>query len=150
DPHNLGAIIRTAEAVGVHGVVIPKRRAASLTPTVVKISSGAADHIPVARVSNIAMTLERLKEEGIWIVGLMPEAERNIYQIDMRMPLALVIGSEGKGLSRLVSERCDMLVSIPMFGDISSLNASVAAAVALYEAVRQRISSSQGHLSYTP
>ncbi|MCD6506222.1 23S rRNA (guanosine(2251)-2'-O)-methyltransferase RlmB [Candidatus Poribacteria bacterium] len=150
DPHNLGAIIRTAEAVGVHGVVIPKRRAAGLTPTVVKISSGAADHIPVARVSNIAMTLERLKEEGIWIVGLMPEAERNIYQIDMRIPLALVIGSEGKGLSRLVSERCDMLVSIPMFGDISSLNASVAAAVALYEAVRQRISSSQGHLSYTP
>ena len=150
DPHNLGAIIRTAEAVGAHGVVIPKRRAAGVTPTVVKVSSGATDHIPIARVSNITITLERLKERGIWVVGLIPDAEQTIYQIDMTVPLSLVIGSEGKGLSKLVSERCDMLVSIPMFGDIGSLNASVAAGVALYEAVRQRISSPQGRLSHTP
>ena len=138
DPHNLGAIIRTAEVVGAHGVVIPKRRAAGVTPTVVEISSGAADHIPIARVSNIAAALERLKKAGIWIIGLTPGSERTIYQLDMTIPLALVIGSEGKGLSRLVSERCDVLASIPMFGNIGSLNASVAAAVALYEAVRQR------------
>lgn len=151
DPHNLGAIIRTAEAAGAHGVVIPKRRAAGVTPTAVKVSSGATDYIPIARVSNIAMTLEKLKERGIWVIGLVPDAERSIYRIDMTVPLALVIGSEGGGLSRLVSERCDMLASIPMFGSLGSLNASVAAGVALYEAVRQRMGfNSQEYRSRTP
>lgn len=138
DPHNLGAIIRTAEAAGAHGVVIPRRRAAGVTPAVVKTSSGAVEYIPIALVSNIAQAVERLKESGIWTVALSPEGEVSIYDVDMTGPVAIVVGSEGEGVSRLVAERCDFRASIPMLGRISSLNASVAAAIALYEAVRQR------------
>jgi 23S rRNA (guanosine2251-2'-O)-methyltransferase len=139
DPHNLGAIIRTAEAVGAHGVVIPKKRAVGVTPAVVKTSSGATDHIPIARVSNIVQSLERLKDKGVWTIGLIPDADRTIYQVDLTGPIALVIGGEGEGISRLVSERCDLLASIPMSGKVGSLNASVAAAVAMYEVFRQRL-----------
>lgn len=138
DPHNLGAIIRTAEAAGAHGVVIPKRRAAGVTPAVAKASSGAVEYIPIALVPNIAQAVERLKESGIWTVALSPDGEVSIYDVDMTEPVAIVVGSEGEGVSRLVAERCDLRASIPMLGRINSLNASVAAAIALYEAVRQR------------
>jgi len=137
DPHNLGAIIRTAECCGAHGVIIPKRRAAGLSPAAVKASAGAVEHVPVARVNNIASVLELLKKHGLWVVGA--DADGKPYtQHDMKGPIALVIGSEGKGLRRLVKERCDFLAGIPMKGKINSLNASVAAAVLMYEIVRQR------------
>ncbi|MGI6189810.1 MAG: 23S rRNA (guanosine(2251)-2'-O)-methyltransferase RlmB [Clostridiales bacterium] len=137
DPHNLGAIIRTAECCGVHGVIIPKRRAAGLTPAAVKASAGAVEHVSVAKVNNIASVLELLKEHGLWVVGADAGGKPYTRQ-DMKGPVALVIGSEGKGLRRLVKEKCDFLVGIPMKGKINSLNASVAAAVLMYEIVRQR------------
>jgi len=139
DPHNLGAVIRTADAAGAHGVIIPKRRSAGLTAIVGKTSAGAVAHVPVARVPNITALLKELKEEGVWVFGTAAEATTSLYKADLKGPAAIVIGSEGEGMSRLVAENCDFTVSIPMFGKINSLNASAAAAVLLYEAVRQRI-----------
>ena len=138
DPHNLGAIIRTAECAGAHGVIIPKRRSAGLTAVVAKTSAGAVSYLPVARVANIPSLLRELKKQGIWIYGAAAEGTASLYQADLRGPAAIVIGSEGDGMSRLARESCDFLVSIPMRGRISSLNASAAAAILLYEAVRQR------------
>ncbi len=139
DPHNLGAIIRSAEAAGAHGVIIPKRRNAGLTAVVAKVSSGALEHIPVARVSNISATLGELKKRGLWIYGTGLGATSSLYQTDLRGPCAVVIGSEGDGMGRLVTECCDVVMSIPMLGKTQSLNASAAAAVVLFEVVRQRI-----------
>lgn len=138
DPHNLGAILRSVDAVGAHGVIIPKRRAVPLTDGVAKASAGAVEHVPVARVANIAQTIEELKKRGVWVAGASMEG-RSMYQQDLKGPLALVIGSEGKGISRLVAQRCDFMVSIPMQGKINSLNASVAAGLLLYEVYRQRV-----------
>ena len=138
DPHNLGAIIRTAECAGAHGVIIPKRRSAGLTAVVAKTSAGAVSYLPVARVPNIPQLLKGLKERGLWVFGTAAEGAAPLYQTDLRGPAAVVIGSEGEGMSRLVREECDFLVSIPMRGRISSLNASAAAAILLYEALRQR------------
>ena len=139
DPHNLGAVIRTADAAGAHGVIIPKRRSAGLTAIVGKTSAGAVAHVPVARVPNITALLKELKEEGVWVFGTAAEGTTSLYKADLKGPAAIVIGSEGDGMSRLVAENCDFTVSIPMFGKINSLNASAAAAVLLYEAVRQRV-----------
>ena len=139
DPHNLGAIIRTAECAGAHGVVIPKRRSAGLTAVVAKTSAGAVSYLPVARVPNIPALLKELQKAGVWIFGTAAEGTTSLYEADLRGPAAIVIGSEGDGMSRLARESCDFLVSIPMKGRISSLNASAAAAVLLYEAVRQRL-----------
>lgn len=136
DPHNLGAIIRTAEVVGAKGVVIPKRRSVLLTDTVAKASAGAVLHMPVARVSNLVQTIEKLKEKGYWVVGA-DMAGKGIWQSDLKRPLVVVVGAEGKGISRLLKERCDFLVGIPVNGKISSLNASVATGVILYEISRQ-------------
>lgn len=138
DPHNLGAVIRTADAAGAHGVIIPKRRSAGLTAVVAKTSAGAVAHVPVARVPNIPTLLKELKEEGVWVFGTAARGTTTLYQADLKGPAAIVIGSEGDGMGRLVTEQCDFTVSIPMFGAINSLNASAAAAVLLYEAVRQR------------
>ena len=138
DPHNLGAIIRTAYCAGAHGVVIPKRRSAGLTSVVAKTSAGAVSHMKVARVPNIPSLLKDLKKQGVWIFGTAAGASTDLYSADLKGPAAIVIGSEGDGMSRLVAENCDFLVSIPMKGHISSLNASAAAAILLYEAVRQR------------
>ena len=138
DPHNLGAIIRTAECAGAHGVVIPKRRSAGLTSIVGKTSAGAVSYVPVARVPNIPALLEQLQKEGVWVFGTAAEGTTTFYSADLKGPAAIVIGSEGEGMTRLVREKCDFLVSIPMKGKISSLNASAAAAILLYEAVRQR------------
>jgi len=138
DPHNLGSILRTVDCAGAHGVIVPKRRSAGLTATVAKTSAGAIEHVPVARVTNLSQTIDELKERGVWIAGADGSAERDVYGTDLKMPLAIVIGNEGKGLGRLVRERCDFLVKVPMFGQINSLNASVAASLLLYEAVRQR------------
>ena len=140
DPHNLGAIIRTAECAGAHGVIIPKRRSAGLTSIVGKTSAGAVSYLPVARVPNIPALLEELKREGVWVFGSAAEGTTPLYSADLRGPAAIVIGSEGDGMTRLAREGCDFLVSIPMRGRISSLNASAAAAILLYEAVRQRVS----------
>ncbi|NMB07136.1 MAG: 23S rRNA (guanosine(2251)-2'-O)-methyltransferase RlmB [Tissierellia bacterium] len=137
DPHNLGAIIRTAECAGAHGIIIPKRRAASVNETVYKSSAGAVEHIFVAKVNNISDTIEKLKDEGLWIYGADMEGEDYYFNMDLKGPIALVIGSEGKGLSRLVKEKCDFLLKIPMFGKVSSLNASNAASVLIYEIIRQ-------------
>ena len=139
DPHNLGAIIRTAECAGAHGVIIPKRRSAGLTAVVGKTSAGAVAYMPVARVPNLPSLLKDLKKQGIWIFGTAADGPTSLYQADLKGPAAIVIGSEGDGMSRLVSENCDFLVSIPMGGKINSLNASAAAAILLYEAVRQRL-----------
>ncbi len=139
DPHNLGAIIRTAECAGAHGVIIPKRRSAGLTAVVGKTSAGAVAYMPVARVANIAATLKDLKKQGIWVFGTAADGNTTLYQADLKGPAAIVIGNEGDGMTRLVTENCDFLVSIPMKGSISSLNASAAAAILLYEAVRQRL-----------
>ena len=139
DPHNLGAIIRTAECAGAHGVIIPKRRSAGLTSIVGKTSAGAVSYVPVARVPNIPALLEQLHKEGVWVFGTAAEGATTLYQADLKGPAAIVIGSEGEGMTRLVREKCDFLVSIPMKGRISSLNASAAAAILLYEAVRQRL-----------
>ena len=139
DPHNLGAIIRTAECAGAHGVVIPTRRSAGLTSIVAKTSAGAVSYVPVARVPNIPALLEQLQKEGVWVFGTAAEGTSDLYSADLEGPAAIVIGSEGDGMTRLVREKCDFLVSIPMKGKISSLNASAAAAILLYEAVRQRL-----------
>ena len=138
DPHNLGAVIRTADAAGAHGVIIPKRRSAGLTAVVGKTSAGAVAHVPVARVPNLPTLLKELKEAGVWVFGTAAEGTSTLYQADLKGPAAIVIGSEGDGMGRLVRENCDFIVSIPMRGKINSLNASAAAAVLLYEAVRQR------------
>lgn len=138
DHHNLGAILRTAEAAGVHGVILPKRRSAGLTAIVAKTSAGAVEHIPVARVANLTATIKELKKAGIWVYGAAAEGETRLWDADLKGAAAIVIGSEGDGLSRLVEENCDFKVSIPMSGKVSSLNASVSAAVIIYEAVRQR------------
>ncbi|MNZ91256.1 putative TrmH family tRNA/rRNA methyltransferase [compost metagenome] len=138
DPHNLGSILRTAECTGVHGVVIPKRRSAGLTATVLKTSAGAAEHVPVARVTNLAQTIEKLKEAGVWIAGTDVSAAQEVYKMKFDMPLAIVIGNESKGMGRLIKEKCDFLVKLPMLGQLNSLNASVAAGVLMYEVVRQR------------
>jgi 23S rRNA (guanosine2251-2'-O)-methyltransferase len=139
DPHNLGAILRTAEAAGVNGVVIPKRRSVSLTPAVARVSAGAVEYVPVARVSNLVQTIGLLKERGLWVVGADAGAADLHWKARLDGPLALVVGGEDKGLGRLVREKCDLLVRLPMLGRIGSLNASVAAAVMLYEVVRQRL-----------
>ena len=138
DPHNLGAIIRTAECAGAHGVIIPKRRSAGLTAIVAKTSAGAVSYIPVARVPNIPALLKDLKKQGVWVFGTAADGNTTLYNADLKGPAAIVIGSEGTGMTRLAAENCDFLVSIPMKGKISSLNASAAAAILLYEAVRQR------------
>ena len=139
DPHNLGAVIRTAECAGAHGVIIPKRRSAGLTAVVAKTSAGAVSYMPVARVSNLTALLKQLKQEGIWVFGTAADGSTGLYEADLKGPAAIVIGSEGDGMSRLVREQCDFLLSIPMRGQLNSLNASAAAAIVLYEAVRQRI-----------
>jgi 23S rRNA (guanosine2251-2'-O)-methyltransferase len=143
DPRNLGAIIRTAEAAGAHGVVIPKRRAAGVNETVAKTSAGAAEHMAVAQVSNTAQTLRRLRETGLWIAALDPDGE-NCFERDLTGGLALVVGGEGGGLGRLVRAGCDFAVSVPMYGKTASLNASIAAGVALYEIRRQRSAGTGG------
>lgn len=139
DPHNLGAVIRTAECAGAHGVIIPKRRSAGLTAVVAKTSAGAVSHLPVARVANLPSLLKQLKKEGLWIFGAAADGPVSLYEADLKGPAAIVIGSEGSGMSRLVAETCDVLVRIPMKGKLNSLNASAAAAILLYEAVRQRM-----------
>ncbi|MCK0473302.1 23S rRNA (guanosine(2251)-2'-O)-methyltransferase RlmB [Halalkalibacter sp. APA_J-10(15)] len=138
DPHNLGSILRTADAVGAHGVIIPKRRAVGLTQTVAKASAGAIEYIPVVRVTNIARTMEELKKLGLWFVGTDAKGQEDYRQASYDMPIGLVIGSEGKGISRLVKEKCDFLVQIPMAGRVTSLNASVAASLLMYEVYRNR------------
>jgi 23S rRNA (guanosine2251-2'-O)-methyltransferase len=140
DPHNLGSIIRTADCTGVHGVIIPKRRSVGLTAAVSKTSAGAVEYVRVARVTNLAQTIEQLKERGVWVAGADAAAEQPIYKTNLNMPLALVIGNEGKGMGRLIKEKCDFLLKLPMFGHVNSLNASVAASVFMYEVVRQRLS----------
>ena len=139
DPHNLGAVIRTAECAGAHGVIIPKRRSAGLTAVVAKTSAGAVSHVPGARVSNLPALLRQLKDEGVWVFGTDAAGDRLLYEADLKGPAAIVIGSEGSGMGRLVGENCDFLVRIPMRGKLNSLNASAAAAILLYEAVRQRM-----------
>ena len=138
DPHNLGAIMRTAECAGAHGVIIPRRRSVGLTAVVAKTSAGAVEYMPVARVANITNTIRQLQQQGVWIFGTAADGNTTLYEADLKGPAAIVIGNEGEGMSRLVAEHCDFKVSIPMKGQISSLNASAAAAILLYEAVRQR------------
>ena len=139
DPHNLGAILRTAECAGAHGVIIPKRRSVGLTAVVAKASAGAVEYMKVARVTNINAAIEELKEKGVWIFGTAAEGSVPMYQADLTIPAAIVIGNEGDGMSRLVQKNCDVTVHIPMKGKINSLNASNAASILLYEAVRQRL-----------
>lgn len=138
DPHNLGSIMRTADAVGAHGIIIPKRRAVGLTATVAKASTGAIEYIPVVRVTNMARTLDELKDRGIWVAGTDAKGTDDFRNLDGTMPLCVVIGSEGKGMSRLVTEKCDFLVQLPMVGKVTSLNASVAASLLMYEVFRKR------------
>ena len=138
DPHNLGACLRTADAAGVRGVIITKDQAAGLSPVVAKVASGAAEAVPLYRVTNLARTLQWLKEAGLWIVGAAGEAPRSVFETDLNLPMALVMGAEGKGMRRLTRESCDLLVKIPMAGTVESLNVSVATGVLLFEAVRQR------------
>ena len=138
DPHNLGAILRTAECVGAHGVIIPKRRSAGLTSIVDKTSAGAAEHVAVARVPNLPAAIRTLKERGLWIYGTAAEGTQSLWDTDFSGPVCLVIGSEGDGMGRLVTEQCDFLVRIPMRGKVNSLNASAAAGVLMYEVLRQR------------
>lgn len=137
DPHNLGALLRTAEAAGVHGVVLPKRRSAGLTPAVARTSAGAVEYVPVARVSNLVQALKMFQEQGCWVTGAEADG-RDIYRTDLTGPRVIVIGGEGKGLSRLIRETCDEIVSLPMRGKISSLNAGVAGSIFIYEVRRQR------------
>ncbi|MBQ2891517.1 MAG: 23S rRNA (guanosine(2251)-2'-O)-methyltransferase RlmB [Bacilli bacterium] len=139
DPHNLGSIIRTANAAGAHGVIIPKNRSAGLSSTVFKVSAGASEYTMVAKVTNLSRTVEDLKKKGVWVAGTALEAESYHFDTDLKGPLAVIIGSEGEGMSRILREKCDFLIKIPMLGRIESLNASVAAGILLYEAVRQRI-----------
>ena len=138
DPQNLGAIIRTAEAAGLHGLLVPSRRAAGLTGAVARASAGAVEHLPVARVSSMASAVARLSNESVWMVGINPGSSHDYPQVDYRQPTAIVVGAEGRGLSHLVKERCDVLVSIPMRGRVGSLNAGMAAGLVMYEALRQR------------
>ncbi len=138
DPHNLGAILRTAEGAGVDGVVIPERRAVGVTPAVVKTSAGASEHLPIARVTNLGRALEEIKTRNLWTVGLEERASQRYDQLDYNMDCALVLGAEGRGLHEQVRKKCDFLISIPMMGKVSSLNVSVAAAVVMYEVARQR------------
>ncbi|KHF33802.1 putative TrmH family tRNA/rRNA methyltransferase [Paenibacillus sp. P1XP2] len=139
DPHNLGSILRTADCTGVHGVIVPKRRSAQVTATVSKTSAGAAEYVPVARVTNLGQTIDSLKEKGIWVVGTDVSAAAGIYETNVfDGPVAIVIGNEGKGMGRLIREKCDVLVKLPMNGRINSLNASVAAGVVMYEVLRRR------------
>lgn len=138
DPQNLGALIRTAECAGIHGVVIPKHHAASVNQTVAKTSAGASEHVLVAKVTNIASTLEELKEKGLWIVGTDGQADKTYTEIDYTTPIAVVVGNEGQGIRKLVKEKCDFLVKIPLYGEIGSLNASVAGALVMYEVARKR------------
>jgi len=139
DPHNLGALLRTADATGVHGVLIPKRRSVPLTATVAKTSAGAVEYVPVARIGNIAQTLKTLKEKGFWVAGADMDGKQNYYEADLTGPLVLVVGSEGKGMGRLTKEQCDFIVKMPMVGKINSLNASVAGSILMYESMRQRL-----------
>lgn len=139
DPHNLGSIIRTAETAGVHGIIIPKRRTVTVNSTVAKVSAGAVEHMKIARVNNITETIRKLKENGLWIIGTDGEARTLYYNQDLKGDIAIIIGSEGFGMSRLVKENTDMLVKIPMKGKITSLNASVSAGIIIYEAVKQRL-----------
>ena len=138
DPHNLGAIIRTAECVGVHGIIIPKRRSAGLTSIVGKTSAGAVEHMAVARVSNLTAAIKELKERGLWVYGTAADAPAGMWKTNLTGPVCIVIGSEGDGMGRLVTENCDVLVSIPMHGKVNSLNASAAASILMYEVLRQR------------
>lgn len=138
DPHNLGAILRSAECAGAHGVVIPKRRSVGMTPVVAKASAGAVEYMKVARVANISAALKELQSRGVWVYGTAADGDRELYEADLRGPAAIVIGNEGVGMGRLVRQTCDVLVRVPMKGRISSLNASATAAILLYEAVRQR------------
>ncbi|TLS35537.1 23S rRNA (guanosine(2251)-2'-O)-methyltransferase RlmB [Pseudalkalibacillus caeni] len=138
DPHNLGSILRTADSAGAHGIIIPKRRAVGLTATVAKASTGAIEYIPVVRVTNIARTMDELKDRGIWFVGTDAKANQDFREADYNMGIGLVIGSEGKGIGRLVKEKCDFLVKMPMAGKVTSLNASVAAGLMMYEVFRKR------------
>ncbi len=138
DPQNLGAILRSAEAAGVDGVFLPQRRSANLSAAVVKASAGAASHVKVARVTNIAQLIESLKKKGFWVVGLDAASDQPIWKTDLTVPVALILGNEGSGLHRLVREKCDFVVSLPIRGNVSSYNVSVAAGIALYEALRQR------------
>ncbi len=138
DPQNLGSLIRSAEAAGAHGLIIPKHRSAGVTGVVVKASAGAMLHLPVARVTNLVQALKWLKKAGLWVIGLAGEAQTSLYTLDLTVPVALVVGSEGKGLRPLVREVCDVLAAIPLAGHVESLNAAVAGAVALFETLRQR------------
>ncbi|WP_449538461.1 23S rRNA (guanosine(2251)-2'-O)-methyltransferase RlmB [Ferdinandcohnia sp. Marseille-Q9671] len=138
DPHNLGSILRTADAAGAHGVIIPKRRAVGLTATVAKASTGAIEYVPVARVTNLARTIDELKERGVWIVGTDAKGKEDYRNVDGNMPIGLVIGSEGKGMGRLIRDKCDFLLRLPMQGKVTSLNASVAASLLMYEVYRKR------------
>ncbi len=138
DPHNLGSVLRTADAVGAHGVIIPKNRAVGLTSVVAKASTGAIEYIPVVRVTNLARTMKELKERGVWFVGTAADAPKDYKEMEANLPLCLVIGNEGKGMSRLVKESCDFLIKIPMRGHVTSLNASVATGLLLYEILRVR------------
>jgi 23S rRNA (guanosine2251-2'-O)-methyltransferase len=144
DPHNLGAIVRTSLAAGAHGVVIPERRAAGLTDTVARASAGALSHLPVAKVTNLARTMEELKEAGYWLVGLDEEGDREYTEVDFTSPIGIVMGGEGKGLHELTRKRCDFVVKLPTVGPVKSLNVSVAAGVVLFEVVRQRKAVAQG------
>lgn len=138
DPHNLGSIMRTADAVGVHGIIIPKRRAVGLTSVVAKASTGAIEHVPVVRVNNLSQTVDTLKERGIWIAGTDAKKSVDYRKMDATLPLAVIIGSEGKGMSRILKDKCDFLYHLPMVGHVTSLNASVAAALLMYEVYRKR------------
>lgn len=146
DVNNLGSLLRTAEAAGVHGVILPRHQAAEITATIVKTSAGATEHLLIAQETNLTRTLETLKKEQIWVIGLVGETKTRYDQADLTGPLALVVGNEGKGISRLVREHCDVLVRLPMYGQINSLNAAVAGSIALYEALRQRTQRSQQSL----
>lgn len=138
DPHNFGAIARSAECAGAHGIIIPKRKSVDVTPTVMKASAGATAHLPICRVTNLAESLKALKEHGLWVVGAADQAKQPFTEADLTMPLVLVIGNEGEGLRRLVAETCDFMLSIPLYGRVSSLNASVASALLAFEVRRQR------------
>lgn len=138
DPHNLGALIRTADAAGVHGVIIPRRHSAPISSAVAKSSAGAIEHVKIARVGNIRDTLEELKNRGLWIIGADLDSDKFFYDVDLKIPIGIVIGNEGRGLRRLTREACDILVKIPMLGKIQSLNASVAGALLMYESIRQK------------
>jgi 23S rRNA (guanosine2251-2'-O)-methyltransferase len=143
DPHNFGALVRTAECAGLHGLIVPKHHAASVTTAVVKASAGATEHILIAEVTNLVHTIGKLKEDGYWIVGLDAAGDKFYTEVDFTLPVAIVVGNEGKGIRRLVRDHCDFLARIPLFGKIDSLNASVAGALVMYEAVRQRTQSAR-------